>query len=402
MEILLKDWQVGRALPRDQKGRSTLLHLCANLEDCDWNRLPYDPSVGGSSTPREDEPGGARYEMAVMLLEADPMSVNAADGKGWTPLMTAAEWGSLPFTTLLLEHGADVTARDKDGLTALHWAAQASDYPTAPDIVKVLLEVEECDPLARANAGKGGRGENEGPTPEELATRYGTPATVAALRKLPYEGLERTEAEIREREKERRAAEKAAEKEATAAEKLELKKVSGEARERLIAEQKARREAEKEAAAAARAKEAAAAAKAAERAAAAREERRLKQLEEAKGAAMELAQCGLCERGSWRDGDPIVYCDGTRGDGMPCGVAVHQSCLASRMRSLTTRTPSSIAMSARRSKRSRRSRPGRMSACYAERRHKPIGQTATLVHLTMERGRWRRRWTAKVGTGWSM
>ena len=45
---------------------------------------------------------------------------------------------------------------------------------------------------------------------------------------------------------------------------------------------------------------------AAERAAAAREERRLKQLEEAKSAAMELAQCGLCERGSWRDGDPIV------------------------------------------------------------------------------------------------
>merc|ERR1712187_888351 len=48
--------------------------------------------------------------------------------EGLTPLMYAAQNGSVPGTKLLLEAKAQVTARDEDGLRPLHFAASSGVY----------------------------------------------------------------------------------------------------------------------------------------------------------------------------------------------------------------------------------------------------------------------------------
>uniref|UniRef100_A0A1X7SVV1 Uncharacterized protein n=1 Tax=Amphimedon queenslandica TaxID=400682 RepID=A0A1X7SVV1_AMPQE len=42
---------------------------------------------------------------------------------GWTPLICAATRGHTQVLTMLLEKGADITATDNDGITALDYAS---------------------------------------------------------------------------------------------------------------------------------------------------------------------------------------------------------------------------------------------------------------------------------------
>jgi len=51
----------------------------------------------------------------LLSIGADP---NAVDGKGWTPLMSAAWVASIEVVTVLIEAGAHVQATNWDGLTA--------------------------------------------------------------------------------------------------------------------------------------------------------------------------------------------------------------------------------------------------------------------------------------------
>jgi ankyrin repeat protein len=60
-----------------------------------------------------------------------------------TPLHWAAIAGSLKAATLLLDHGADPNARDRDGRTPLHWAARNN----RPEIVSLLIH-RGADPNA--------------------------------------------------------------------------------------------------------------------------------------------------------------------------------------------------------------------------------------------------------------
>ena len=63
--------------------------------------------------------------MLEALIRVDEGAIDLADKKGSTLLQTTAEFGCLLPTKLLLDNGADVELADKDGLTALHWAATA-------------------------------------------------------------------------------------------------------------------------------------------------------------------------------------------------------------------------------------------------------------------------------------
>ena len=60
-----------------------------------------------------------------LLLEAGinnitaSADINALDCYGETPLMRAVTWNDSTMIELLLEQGADVNAKNKDGVTAL-------------------------------------------------------------------------------------------------------------------------------------------------------------------------------------------------------------------------------------------------------------------------------------------
>ena len=74
---------------------------------------------------------------AILRLLDEGASVDARDKDGSTLLIQEAEYEGVAATVkVLLEHGADVNAKDKDGNTPLIEAAQHSD----PDVVALLLE----------------------------------------------------------------------------------------------------------------------------------------------------------------------------------------------------------------------------------------------------------------------
>ncbi|MDQ6706867.1 MAG: ankyrin repeat domain-containing protein [Acidobacteriota bacterium] len=71
---------------------------------------------------------------AVRQLLKDAADVNTPDGHGSTPLMFAAEVGSVNMMRELLAAGGDVNAKNSFGATALMWCADS------PERVKLLVE----------------------------------------------------------------------------------------------------------------------------------------------------------------------------------------------------------------------------------------------------------------------
>ena len=82
-----------------------------------------------------------------MLIEggADP---TARDKNGLTPLHFAAGLGHAEAITALIEGGADPAARNKNGLTPLHWAVVRGHA----DAITALIE-GGADPAARDKNG---------------------------------------------------------------------------------------------------------------------------------------------------------------------------------------------------------------------------------------------------------
>ena len=70
--------------------------------------------------------------------------VNERDANGWTPLHEGARGGHLDVVKLLVENGADVSARTGDeGGTALWWAKQVNGEDN--EVVKFLEELGALD-----------------------------------------------------------------------------------------------------------------------------------------------------------------------------------------------------------------------------------------------------------------
>jgi ankyrin repeat protein len=66
---------------------------------------------------------GVGNDEEVRTLLAQGTDANAADARGWMPLMAAAAGGHASTAKLLLAAGAGANAADARGRTALMWAA---------------------------------------------------------------------------------------------------------------------------------------------------------------------------------------------------------------------------------------------------------------------------------------
>jgi len=111
---------------------STALHVaCAT----DHTQLVAELVEAGAGTEVTDALGRTPLHRACRAGAADAVrvlitngkaDVNARSGRGWTPLMYAARWGSLPVVKLLLEANADVSITDPSGANALLLAHETS------------------------------------------------------------------------------------------------------------------------------------------------------------------------------------------------------------------------------------------------------------------------------------
>ncbi len=78
--------------------------------------------------------------------------LNTTDNSGYTPLILAAKtysYGMTEVVKTLLNHNADIEAKDLNGMTALHWAAKEG----LPDVVVLLVE-KKANTEAIDNNGK--------------------------------------------------------------------------------------------------------------------------------------------------------------------------------------------------------------------------------------------------------
>jgi ankyrin len=123
--------------------------------------------------------------MADKLLAAGA-NPNAVSSTGESPLMAAARAGSVDIVKALLDHGADVNAREKvRGQTALMWAVSQRH----PDVVRMLLE-RGADVRARTRANPqlvytgeaSGAGRNRADWVMETLDRGGSTALLFAAR----------------------------------------------------------------------------------------------------------------------------------------------------------------------------------------------------------------------------
>ena len=127
---------------------------CYAQADCaDWNGQPFFEAATASDVRR-------------CLLHGADIGARAAT-HGYTPLHTAAKFGTAETVVALLTGGAAVSARARHGVTPLHLAAANGRAGTIRALLASGANVDAQD--------------DDGMTPLHLAAMWGSAETVASL-----------------------------------------------------------------------------------------------------------------------------------------------------------------------------------------------------------------------------
>ena len=128
-----------------------VLLLSLSVGCADNNKKQSDSQIVQGEAPKID------LQTAVLTGDKEAIQghiaaqsdINAKDPmSGSTPLITAASFGKIKITEMLIEAGADLELKNNDGATALHCAA----FFGRVEIVQLLLDAQ-ADPNARNNFG---------------------------------------------------------------------------------------------------------------------------------------------------------------------------------------------------------------------------------------------------------
>ncbi len=130
----LKKWLAQGANPDDELNDAIVANDVDRVAYLLAHKAQVNAHDGDGYTPLISAIRSGFVEVATYLVEhqADP---NLTDHSGWTPLMWAT-WGDNPaLVKMLLAHGAKIDSTDKDGLTPLAIAAQNAKAKAAPELL---------------------------------------------------------------------------------------------------------------------------------------------------------------------------------------------------------------------------------------------------------------------------
>jgi hypothetical protein len=105
-----------------------LIEREADVNKTGWAPLHYAATYGGP----------VAVEQVKLLLEHHAY-IDAESPNGTTPLMMAAQYGSLDVVKLLLEEGADALLTNEQKLNAIHFAQRAS-RPSVAEVITAHVQ----------------------------------------------------------------------------------------------------------------------------------------------------------------------------------------------------------------------------------------------------------------------
>jgi ankyrin repeat protein len=86
-------------------------------------------------------------EWVMELIESDPALVNQRMERGYSPLHWAVNQNDTAITHFLIDHGADLEAKDADGDTPLHWTAYYSRLANCRILVSAGADLNSLNNL---------------------------------------------------------------------------------------------------------------------------------------------------------------------------------------------------------------------------------------------------------------